>query len=136
MSKTTNYTSMFRAPISMQLKFWHKKKKYILPWRLSLQGIITFAAAWTVVRQVISPLLRLIETRTGAILFDFFGSTAATFGLTLLLLRLPLEGKRIDQFVFGYLHFFLFVQLPKKVVYKGEYRKYKQVPIIYRFDQW
>ncbi|MGM0020247.1 hypothetical protein IGK80_001126 [Enterococcus sp. DIV0609] len=134
--KAMNYTSMFQAPISMQLKFWYKKKMVVLPWRLSLQGILVFIGSFSFVRFVLAPFLRMIQSATGLILFEFLGTLASSFGLTFLLLNLPLEGKRIDQFIKDYFLFFVKVMVPKKVVYRGRYRPYKQAPVVYLTEEW
>lgn len=130
--KAINYTSMFRAPISMQLKFFWERKWVILPWRVSLQDIVTFLVSYEVVKFFIFDILNVIGAASGFFLLNYLGTAAGAIGLTYLLINLPLEGKRMDQFLKDHVLYFFRVRIRDVVVYKGNYRKHERQPLIYR----
>lgn len=124
--KTADYSSIFRAKIAFRISF----RQYSIPYTFVLEDIVIYALCFTVIQFTLG---RIIQTLGSVIMF---GSIAISLILPYLCLRLihqlQTDGKPIYYYLWDSALYYFNVLLPKKHVYKGEYKREQADVIVFR----
>lgn len=127
-TKTVNYTSVFLSKLSFRISF----QKWTIPYTFEVEELIIFAVSMFIVRYVFGGIIDGLSRIS--FLNSYILSIAGAYGLTRLIQFANTDGKRIDRYLIDMLFYFFDVILPKRVLYKGNYRKLKDEPIVYKID--
>lgn len=127
-TKTVNYTSVFLSKLSFRISF----QKWTIPYTFEVEELVIFAVSMFIVRYVFGGIIDGLSRVS--FLNSYILSIAGAYGLTRLIQFANTDGKRIDRYLIDMLFYFFDVILPKRVLYKGNYRKLKDEPIVYKVD--
>lgn len=124
-TRTVNYTSMFKAPLSFRISF----QKWTIPYTFEVEETAIFFVSLFLIRSLLGGVIDSLSVLTH--LNAYVISIGASYGMTRMIQHANTDGKRIDRYLVDMLFYFIGVIATKRVLYKGKYQRFDDRPIVY-----